>query len=126
MDNPAAVAWLCEALPLLRDRASAEGLGGELAEVAEQARNGADIAERLDALRRRLGLPAPGPARSGDVPPVAAPSVGIVAVPGIGGGHPVADVLRCPARACARAWVRRSGARTPQCLLHGQDLLDAV
>lgn len=111
MDNREALAWLCEALPVARERAAGTDAEDALAALLAEARAGQDVAGQADALRRRLRLPRTGTSRAGDG--------GIVGIPGLADGHPVAEIHGCPHGKCARTWVRQPGVRSPECGLHG-------
>lgn len=110
MDNRDALAWLCEALPVIRERSAGTDAEDLLATLLSDSRAGKDVAERADELRRRLRLPKAGTSRAGDG--------GVVRIPGLDSGHPIAEIHRCPHGKCSRAWVRQPGVRSPECVLH--------
>lgn len=105
----------CEALPLLRRLAAAQGLGAEVEEAVERARdgrdghNGHDTEQQLAEIARRLGLPGIG-ARS------------VLGVPGLPPGRPADDLYVCPGALCTRDWVPAPGVPAPTCHIFGGGL----
>jgi hypothetical protein len=115
MENRDALAWLCEALPVLRARAPRAGAEDALKKLLADARAGQDIAEQADELRRSLRLPKPGPSRAADTPVEG----GLLGIPGQDSGHPVVEIYACRTGECSRTWVRQPGLRFPECGLRG-------
>ncbi|MFE5505074.1 MULTISPECIES: hypothetical protein [Amycolatopsis] len=115
MEKRDVLAWLCEALPVLRARAARSGEQDLLTRVIADSRAGLDVAEQADELRRRLRLPKPGPSRAADTPAEG----GLLGIPGQDSGHPVVEIYRCPSGECSRSWVRQPGVRIPECGLRG-------
>lgn len=105
-------AW-CEALPLLRRLAAAQGRAAEVAELVGNARTDASTVTRLDELGRQLGIPSVGPRST-------------VGVPGVSPGAPTDGLFVCPTARCGRDWVRAPGVATPECHLFGETLTQAT
>ncbi|MFJ5969575.1 hypothetical protein [Streptomyces sp. NPDC093060] len=105
-------AW-CEALPLLRRLAAAQGRADEVTELVHRMRTDTDVLAQLDGLGREFGIPAVG-ARS------------VVGVPGVAPGVPVDGLFVCPAGRCDRDWVRAPGVATPECHLFEEPLARAT
>lgn len=113
MERRGDVAAWCEALPLLRRLAAAQGRADEVAELAHRMRTESDVVAQLDELGREFGIPAIG-ARS------------VVGVPGVVPGVPVDGLFVCPAGRCDRDWVRAPGVATPECHLFEEPLARAA
>ncbi|MFE9612225.1 hypothetical protein [Streptomyces sp. NPDC006012] len=104
MEGRGDVAAWCEALPLLRRIAAAQGRADEVAELVRRFRTDDGAVTQLDELGRQFGIPGVGP-RS------------VVWVPGVDPGVPVDGLYVCPADRCDRDWVRAPGVATPECHL---------
>lgn len=107
------VGAMCEALPLLRRLASAEGRTSEVEEIVGRMSGGdgdhdRDVLE-LREVARVLGVPGLGP-RS------------VLKVPGASPGAPVDGLYVCPATRCDRSWVRAPGMAPPDCHIFGHPL----
>lgn len=104
MERRGDVAAWCEALPLLRRLAAAQGRADEVTALVRRMRTDIGVVAQLDELGRQLGIPGVGP-RS------------VVGVPGVAPGVPVDGLFVCPAGRCDRDWVRAPGMATPECHL---------
>lgn len=122
-ESMAALDRLCQRLDDYRRLALREGRLAELDAVLAQLRANDDPSEwigRADELLRQCGIARGlGPARTRGVEPaVPAPAL----LPGLGGGHPLAEAYVCPADRCARALPARDTAGEPACRLLDQPL----
>ncbi|MFI1330736.1 hypothetical protein ACH4U7_11410 [Streptomyces sp. NPDC020845] len=113
MERRGDVAAWCEALPLLRRLAAAQGRADEVAELVRRMRTDIGAVTQLDELGRQFGIPAVGP-RS------------MVGVPGVAPGVPVDGLFGCPAGRCDRDWVRAPGVATPECHIFEEPLTRAT
>ncbi|MFL4908779.1 hypothetical protein ACJ6WF_37675 [Streptomyces sp. MMS24-I2-30] len=109
MEGRGEVAAWCEALPLLRRIAAAQGRADEVAELVRRLRTDRGVVPQLDELGRQFGIPGVGP-RS------------VAGVPGVAPGVPVDGLFVCPADRCDRDWVRAPGVATPECHLFEEPL----
>lgn len=105
------VGAMCEALPLLRRLAHAEGRASEVEEIVGRVsgRDGDGGVLELREIARVLGVPGIGP-RS------------VLGVPGVPPGAPVNGLYVCPGVRCDRSWVRAPGMAPPDCHIFGRPL----
>ncbi|MFJ9867603.1 hypothetical protein [Streptomyces sp. NPDC101165] len=113
MERRGDVAAWCEALPLLRRLAAAQGRADEVTELVLRMRTDGEVVPQLDELGREFGIPAVG-ARS------------VLGVPGVAPGVPVDELFVCPAGRCDRDWLRAPGVATPECHLFEEPLARAT
>ncbi|MEV8017512.1 hypothetical protein AB0O76_14435 [Streptomyces sp. NPDC086554] len=113
MERRGGVAAWCEALPLLRRLAAAQGRADEVAELTRRMRTDSSAVTQLDELGRQFGIPGVGP-RS------------VIGVPGVTPGVPDDGLFVCPSGRCDRDWVRAPGVATPECHLFEEPLARAT
>ena len=105
-----AVAWLCEHIDQLRDRAEVQGIGAEVDALVAAVRDGREVtAGAVRDLSRTLGGPEPD-LRS-------APRI-----PGVAEGEPPRVEYCCPHGRCGRKGHRTPGGPAPVCRLTGDQM----
>jgi hypothetical protein len=105
-----AVAWLCEHIGQLRDRAEFYGMAREVEALVAAVQVGRDVtADEVRGLSRKLDGPEPD-LRS-------APRI-----PGVGEGEPPRVEYRCPHGRCGRTGRRTPGGPAPVCRLTGDQM----